>query len=1767
MENKPKQVTRTKGQALVEYALILALLVMALILVMELTGPAIGNLFGNTVIELRGATQDPANLPAEYAAKLTEAALNPLPILTEEPTPVNTPVDTPVGTPESTSEFTPEATPEVTPEITPEPTFPPTPIPDRGFDAPYLDTVDNVDRWRVSEEPWLGWNDWFGSFFVGPRLDYDGSTPATTGWNQEVFGAAASGIIDFPSLDYDAWKDAMSGPVLNWPSGSPYDNWSARFVREITVEEETTIRFNAQFNDGFRLWLLSPGQSAASCSATGVSSGEPGTANASYGDTSANPTDCLLIDDWETQQSSRSVVRTVPAGDYTLQVDYYEVSLAASLTLDISKLGNPDDTIVDASGIPTAGTVDCGWEQHAFWSDANSLEYDWTSYPDSAIPQYTRCYLEFRGWVYVPGPGNPEGLPALTSPEFVYWDLWDVDSSQTTVWLEFGEYIPNFDETALDRDAVDWIRVDLHNASRPTMNYNWTRNVISLTNVAGTQVSTGNTVTESYLGKKVAYRFVIENRNSLSDRSWYVDDVEFRDADDDLFPVNMFWDMDDTADVEDFLVSGQWGWNAANAVAGKSWGLQDTFGRYSRHTESPPALVFDDPDALRVHYIEFNGLVDTTLSSVDSEGDTGAPVLSFMHGYKIGRYTGLEVQYYDLVTNEWLPVPGAPGDPDLGIIEPITYAGTTYKDAQDMAPQTVSLLYVPQTQYRLRFAMTVHYNADRRYGGWWIDDIKLHRKDPEAFLDYPFIDDAESGLINWLPGGTWSRTSAISHSATQSFTDSPGEDYASGSNSSLRLVMPIDLNNDTPANLALTDRDPSGGNSGGAATAPYLTFYHRRDIKSNDALYLEYRLSTEDGTQWKPLWAYVYRMGTLPSDTSARTGLQKSWEFVRVDLSVIPYIPGGPDFEDDDILIGFRFYSDGWSEGDGVYIDDIRLEDYSENPFELWPLSDDRTIGGTALGTGNGTIYTADVDEGDWDARWRADGTWAAITWEQRQGLRAWHESANGQTAAPVYEDGGWSNAVMTPTDRFSVLELERIIDLRGAYQSDYPTLYFWSRYHLGANERIVVQISEELPASTDMNAEMAARCNNPSLPQCYEQVRGWSEWETTSFDRDADWLSTYSWQRFQVDLTPYASDGATPGTRIRIRFVYDSLDNSNTSSNRDGWYVDNISIEPRYDLDVLHNVSIDGPFEDDATNMANWVAEGSWGLSPQWYRVAGGASGFTGVWDEYFWDCTQCEPIGNNPGGATWIDWMSVGADLFLDVDGNASTIAGTYTDVVPVTRTVTNIDYDISTGSPYAGFLQTDLFAGRWVLNTTAVDAPGGIASGLYSIVIASDDGVRVKIQELDSYNGTPVVAETGNDAVDWNVIYNWSDHGRTTDMGVLALDSGRFYRFTIEWYDRADTAVLTVDTGSTAYSFTDSPKQGVGGSFPDIPTIANSNSSMILDGSIDLTGTTDPYLEYYTLYEIRGTARVEVSTDGGHTWTESGLQDPAGAAVMADPSWGNSTYMSEVPDWQENRHNLADYVDQIIMVRFRMDNDGYEVMDMTATYPNFVSWWVTDITIADGAAIPVVCGDATCDVGEDNVTCPSDCSPVCGNSVIETGETCDDGVSGNDGSYGGCNVDCSLAAFCGDGTCDISGGENSVTCVSDCPVATATPVDVCPLITYGSIQVPGTTMTLTIDNGTGSTIGITMLQVSWPDGASENGGLDIVTLDGNALHAGTRISSGPVTFPTDMPWSGLATNRDITDGATETLEFTFKKDALATGYSVTVTFSNGCSQTVSN
>jgi hypothetical protein len=79
--------------------------------------------------------------------------------------------------------------------------------------------------------------------------------------------------------------------------------------------------------------------------------------------------------------------------------------------------------------------------------------------------------------------------------------------------------------------------------------------------------------------------------------------------------------------------------------------------------------------------------------------------------------------------------------------------------------------------------------------------------------------------------------------------------------------------------------------------------------------------------------------------------------------------------------------------------------------------------------------------------------------------------------------------------------------------------------------------------------------------------------------------------------------------------------------------------------------------------------------------------------------------------------------------------------------------------------------------------------------------------------------------------------------------------------------------------------------------------------------------------------------------------------------------------------------------------------------------------------------VCGNGICNMGEDYVTCPEDCTlpKTCGNGVCGDAETCQS-----------CPQDCGICSGqnCGDGYCEI--GETCTYCPQDC--GSCTPPDGC-------------------------------------------------------------------------------------------------------------------------
>lgn len=1547
-----------RGQTLVEYALILVLVSVSFGVGLAMTTPAISAAFQNTIYGLLGQESDFREYghPGEFWLTVTWVAENP-------PEPRRIPTRT-LAAPTATV-VTPEGedgeggedgggSTDPVATITPRPSSTPVDVP---HIAPWRDTVENANWYRLGSPPYLGSADWFGEYyrttnFTGEVIEY---------FNRALYGGLSHGVMKFPSPGYFTWTNSENNP-LNSP------DMSVRFTRTIYIAENNTpLQFYMQAGGSIQMWLIPAADPLD---------------QSTIPDLASCGSQCIQIFNNTTSglKTLDPVLQVVNEGFYRLHVQYVNVGSTNTpkiLNLDILTIRNPDDRSLDAGGSPTGSTSQCNWGRRST-TDSNTLMNLWDQNPNAdgnptlnANPS-TICYLELRGYVHVP--------TTIAQPQFVFWDVWDLGGQQRA-WFEIGIYTPIDADSpnSLDRDAITWHRVDVHAAN--TLNYNWTRQVFDFDTL---QTLTG----ENFRGQNVTFRFAFENGVGGRQR-WHVDDIQIIDGTQSAQASDIGLDrtfaLNTTADSAYFRTTGQWELTSnhtAPAPTGGntgccSWELRPG-ANYTTLSHLPiaPAPNANPADQnMRVHYVELLPIIDINASTVDEDGDEGPPMLSFWHGYHVGPHTALEVQYRAEGTDEWLVIPSDSGTP-AGELIPLT--NTTIRNDRAMRPVDVTLEHIPPsvTRYHIRFAMYIHGLNTQQQEGWWIDNIKLHREDAPRFLDYPFYDDAENGMLNWLATGDWWVTNQTAYAGNHAFTDSPTGSYQSNSTGHyMTTLYPLDLRNNTPANLTSTERP--GGNTGGAAVAPYLTFWHKRELATGSYLQIEWKPVGAPESAWQMLWKYVPGSDHNGYNNVNKTLINYSWEYASISLVPVMHAIGTPsDLQADDILLRFHLRSGG-TPADGWYIDNIRLEEKPvDRVYHLWENGTTPTVGGTTLPAGQGAIYTASPDDPDWQSRWRLGGDWERITWESHNGIASFHDSANGQTAPPISNETipeEWR----TRRGSYNILELTEIIDMRATPTDSLPTLYFWSRFNTASSDRLRVQISYEMPV-TNINthvSHMQSRCpshgGTMASPQCYEQDWGWSRWLdvpasnsnsncptsgvsvcTSWGDNNAARTRNDGWRLWQIDLRTIrdtfnssnvrlVQSGSNQGRRIRIRFVMDAQD-SVGQARSDGWYIGDVSIEPLR-VETIARLA-DGPFVEPVENMYNWFGEGGWGVDPAIGLAGEEQITVLGIWYETWWK-----------GCAREFSGQSFPACASNRLNANQYPNWPTFNSMLSQ-RNVTNIDYYNT--SPYVGNV-----IGRWVLET-AVVGTAGVEAGTYYFTAQADDGVRMRWEEIDMAGNVvnaPYMPDPQNNLNPpnniWNIIGSehveqygnawpyepqkgWRSQGATLYVGhPVVLENGKRYRIILEFYDDGGDSTLRVNVRrSSAFSFSDTPRTSTDLTLPDVPPINYANTSITTIGTIDLSGSTNPQL----LYSLSGklcdaSLRIEVSTNGGFTWSEVGVL------------WwiGNGAGQ----DWQQSQVSLSSYRTNAIMLRFRLDRTDRNHSDCSGiNQPGLFGIWITDIVIAD-------------------------------------------------------------------------------------------------------------------------------------------------------------------------------------------------------------------------
>lgn len=1513
------QRRKSDGQALVEYALILVLVALALMAALIATGPALGNVFSNAICGLvdplvatptpggpggsvSGCASAPLVIPPnDFWETVTAVALTPPSARAFPTNPVNitatfTPTQT--GTP-GTATNTP--TPTQTLTFTPSPT-----IEDQGYPAPWTNSVNTTGspiseqlQWRVDTAAWLGLDDWRGEYY--PMLNF-GGTPQVE-WNSNLGSQA---VLDFN------W--GLNPPLVGFVA----DNFSVRWTRRIfnTGATPLTINVEAISDDGIRICLDAPAPSRA-CSGGGTA----------------------VLADWATRSLNSPALTgtmTLSPGEHYVTVEYYDGGTEAGVRVNFSAYeSNVPDDITLPSG--AAGSGICKWTPIS-GAQPNTSAWAWSNAVNGSYNPSTRCNLELRGWIDL-------SSPSMTAPMLAFWDAWQLQAGDT-VRLIVAEYQPG--------GTTNWAAGTSYTLATGTSNFAWTYRVVPLTGVAANQ--------------RLAIRFQFDSSATAGQRRFFLDDLNVDNMPRKTFGVctgtdpylcESFSPLDSELELPRFITSGRWSLDGARTA-------NNSVLAFSSSANSGGTYVrFGDEQGtnLRQHTIEFNGDIDFTTSGIDAltgtggtadyEGNLGFPVLSFWHSYAVDVGESLEIQWTrdarDGVLDTWTT---------LSTILPTT-TGVVSQAMQEIEPILLSNVPNWRTQpFRLRFVFNVSQN-NTSGGGWWIDNIVIKRQGALKYSPFPFCDFGNEPTPPWRLNGTWSYVSPGRDSSGPGYTDSPSGNYTSGFESAMELKYAFDLVNDSPENLAGGgNRNSCTGTAGSAAASPILTFYHRRSLAANHTVNVDVMRMARTGTgavvavPWTTIWSYTY---------AAASARQLGWERVEINLepgilqailsrtgvnTTWAAITSGGGAYDDDFFIRIRLDTrSGTGTDDGIYIDDIRLDNPIAEVFKWWPTS--RNV--TTHGTGEGIEWLENFENQapnpvSWQQQVRNDAGWAEV----REGQNSFGQD-DFYSAGPSYGAAITDSAPASTNyngNTFAVLEIRDVIDMRGTLRTDNPMLTFWHKYRTGTGAELRVQIAVE----------------DGSTTQSYDKLYGYAAWQAVPWNA-AGSANSYidqnlrndGWTREQVNLSTYADDGATTGTnegrRVRIRFVVDSM--GVAADLTDGWFIDNINL-------VFRNpVVFTMPFADPARTLSGtWRPEGKaqidWGLAGDLWRGDGSGLG-NNPWEAYWFDCIDwmqtpstttpgagdLDPVACTVGNGT----NTLRPDVFLDAIPRA-TASDTATWLnartawrdnplysvnptnAPTFAIVGSINYDFGTtfippgaSSPVTGTNPwLDNYMARFVRRIT-------VATGSYTFSTLNDDAVRLRLATTTGADPTGT-GLTGLGTGTWNVINNWADQARNGSFRTTTVSNlpAGDYVLTLEYYENSGDALVQLQIGSNNRSFSDSPRDD--NNDPVVNSRLNSNLSMVLNAVVTIPSSASsvvPRLGYYMYYDLAAGQQffTEISSDGGFTWSQTGLTSgtcPANATCNPNQA-GENSYLPNDGDWQFRSLNLSSYKGQNITFRFRL------------------------------------------------------------------------------------------------------------------------------------------------------------------------------------------------------------------------------------------------------
>lgn len=307
------------------------------------------------------------------------------------------------------------------------------------------------------------------------------------------------------------------------------------------------------------------------------------------------------------------------------------------------------------------------------------------------------------------------------------------------------------------------------------------------------------------------------------------------------------------------------------------------------------------------------------------------PYLEFYHAYELHNYDTISVGISVYESGIW-------NDVLLRTGSDTNFAFS--RERFDLKALTGTQGTVDYRNRRIEMRFVLKTDANNNRDGWWIDDIRVQENVERVFY-IGFGDDVEGDQF-WVGDGTWARTSEKAHSGMSSWTDSPGGNYLSNSNTSLSLDGRLDLLHSN------TER-------------PEIVFWNSWDLNTGDSTYIE--LSTNRVT-----WEALRQGPTDSTDYLERATSEPLFVQTRVEIPESYWTL-------DRIYVRFRLSANNDAAvKSGWWIDDI---EFRNKPYDsVMPTWCDDMEQGTAM--------------------WLPTGDWGQTTSTAKDGLRSWTDSPSG---------------------------------------------------------------------------------------------------------------------------------------------------------------------------------------------------------------------------------------------------------------------------------------------------------------------------------------------------------------------------------------------------------------------------------------------------------------------------------------------------------------------------------------------------------------------------------------------------------------------------------------------------------------------------------------------------------------------------------------------------------------------------------------------------